>query len=173
MKNTFRCSLTRQDYISFEKTKQKMYFIKPLLIFGAVGMVFIAYAAITSKNYTLLIAMAISLVLAFVFCAYSYNVTVKKTVDNYLKGDSSYLKPIEFTVDENTVEIKNLPEENEAGTVGIYPYSIMNAIYENEKYFYFIVGMEAKILPKVAVPEAMKAAVFSAIKNNPNCVFVK
>lgn len=172
MRNTFRYALTVQDYIHFERMNMKRAFrssIVMIVMFLGLGV----FLYITEKNLTILISFAIGSIVILLAHICSYYVSASKKAKNYVKKDNSYLKPTEITITDKTIETNNLPNENEAGMVAVYPYSIMNAIYETNEYFYFLIGNEAKILPKSAVPDEMKELVFKEIKKNPNCVFIK
>lgn len=172
MRNTFRYALTVQDYIHFERMNMKRAFrssIVMIVMFLGLGV----FLYITEKNLTILISFAIGSIVILLAHICSYYVSASKKAKNYVKKDNSYLKPTEITITDKTIETNNLPNENEAGFVAVYPYSIMNAIYETNEYFYFLIGNEAKILPKSAVPDEMKELVFKEIKKNPNCVFIK
>lgn len=172
MRNTFRYALTVQDYIYFERMNMKRAFrssMVMIVMFLGLGV----FLYITEKNLTILISFAIGSIVILLAHICSYYVSASKKAKNYVKKDNSYLKPTEITITDKTIETNNLPNENEAGMVAVYPYSIMNAIYETNEYFYFLIGNEAKILPKSAVPDEMKELVFKEIKKNPNCVFIK
>lgn len=172
MRNTFRYALTVQDYIYFERMNMKRAFrssIVMIVMFLGLGV----FLYITEKNLTILISFVIGSIVILLAHIYSYYVSASKKANNYVKKDNSYLKLTEITITDKTIETNNLPNENEAGMVAVYPYSIMNAIYETNEYFYFLIGNEAKILPKSAVPDEMKELVFKEIKKNPNCVFIK
>lgn len=172
MRNTFRYVLTLQDYIYFERMNMKRAFrssIVMIVMFLGLGV----FLYITEKNLTILISFSIGSIVILLAHICSYYVSASKKAKNYVKKDNSYLKLTEITITDKTIETNNLPNENEAGMVAVYPYSIMNAIYETNEYFYFLIGNEAKILPKSAVPDEMKELVFKEIKKNPNCVFIK
>ncbi len=104
---------------------------------------------------------------------YFYNTGIEKKVKKYIAADTQYLSPCEITVDENTVEYKNIPRMNEAGIISVYPFTVIRTIYEAENYFYFVIGFEVKILPKRDIPDEMKQQVFNQIKKNANYLFIK
>lgn len=176
MKNTFRYALSFEDYLNFEKFSYKVRktgTASVLLIMLATGYLVytvIRYKTLSPEYYFYYGVVVVTLIASIIF---SSKIAPKTRVKRYTTKDSSYFSTNEITVDEKTVEIKNIPEENQAGMVCVYPYTVMNAVYETEKYFYFLVGSEVKILPKDAVPNEMKAVVFRDIKSNPNCIFVK
>lgn len=173
MKNIFRYSLSEEDYLSFEKMQFKRGFF-PSTIVMIVCFIFIGvYNYITEKNLIILIGTVVAVVILFLFFAIYNTAIVKGRVKKYIAMDSSYLGENEIIIDNNAVEIKNIPKENEAGIIAVYPYKIMRAIVENNDYFYFYIGMEAKILPKRCIPDEMKQQVFSSIKNNRNYVYMK
>jgi hypothetical protein len=122
---------------------------------------------------TYLIGTVLAVVLLVLCIAFYFSYGIKNKVLKYTNGDSSYLAMTELSVTDNTIETNSLPNQNEAGIVAIYPYSIMNVIYESEEYFYFYIGYEVKILPKSAVPQEMKQQVFSQIRRNQNYVKLK
>ncbi len=173
MKNTFRYSLSRQDYIAFEKMKTKLNTIRPVIFLAFFALAFCIYWYVSTKDLVFLVCTLVLFAIYICSVAYKYYISSKKAVDKYLSLDDGYLKSAEFSVDSYGIESRGLPEENESMVITAYPYSIMNAIYETEDYFYFFVGFEVKILPKSAVPPQMQATVFGQIKKNTNCVFVK
>lgn len=173
MRNTFRYSLDYQDFVNFEKFNLKKTIKSFILLFLMLITFFIFYFYVGSKNYNIIISVVIISVIFALSFFITYKAMPKKRVKEYIQKDNSYLKPIEMTITDNAIETNNLPDFNEAGIVAIYPYSIMNVIYETNDYFYFIICNEAKILPKRAIPDEMRELVFKEIKKNPNCVFVK
>lgn len=175
MKNTFRYSLAFEDYINFEKFSfrlRKVGFSVFLFIMLATG--YLVYNIVKNGNisweYYLYYAVVVVILLGFYF--YSTYLAPKVKAKKYTR-DKAYFGQSEISIDEKAVEIKNITEENQAEIDCIYPYSVINAIYETETYFYFIIGNEVKILPKSAVPNEMKEIVFKYIKGNQNCIFVK
>lgn len=176
MRNTFRYALKNDDYINFENFAYKIRktgYVSLFLIMIATG--FFVYNLVKYKIFSVeyyIYFAAVIFVLAFI-SFYRWKIEPKKRVKKYVCADNSYFDQNEITVDEKTVEFKNLPRENQAGIVCVYPFTAMNVIYETDKYFYFSVGAECRILPKDAVPKEMKEVVFKIIKNNPNYVFVK
>ena len=173
MRNTFRYSLNCQDFINFEKFNMKKQSNIMFTFFLMVIVFFAIYCYMVFNSYYGLIFAAVFAVLAGLMLFCSFKISPKKRVNNYLKKDNSYLKTTEITITDKAIETNNLPNENEAGIVAIYPYSVMNAIYETDDYFYFFIGNEARILPKSAVPNEMKELVFKEIKNSQKCIFVK
>lgn len=172
MRNTFRYALTVQDFIHFERMNIKRAF-RPSIVMIVMFLGLGVFLYITEKNLTMLISFSVGSIVILLAHIYSYYVSASKKANNYVKKDNSYLKSTEFTVTDKAIETNNLPSENEAGIVAIYPYSVMTAIYETNEYFYFLIGNEARILPKSAVPDEMKDLVFKEIKKNSNCVFIK
>lgn len=176
MRNTFKYTLTFEDYLSFEKLKVKMrrgnLFIGVLLVVvssfilyntiknGYVGQMYYFYYGIFSA-------------IAIIMALYNNMIAPKRSVKKYINRDSSYLGENQITIDSDAVEIKTIPAEKQAGTVCIYPYNVMAIIYENQDYFYFSVGSEVKILPKRVIPNEMKEDVFKSIESNSNCVLIK
>ncbi len=173
MKNTFRATLNKEDFVIWERLQFKRSRLMPTLITALMFIVFSAYYLIAEKNFTLIIAMVIAFVVCGAYFLYVYNVGIEKKVEKYLAADAQYLSPCEITIDENTVEYRNMPMMNEAGIINVYPYSVIRAIYETENYFYFNVGFELKILPKRDIPDGMKQQVFNYIKQNANYFFIK
>lgn len=173
MRNIFRYSLTEEDYLSFEKMQLKRRVVLSTIVMTVCFLAIGFYNYIASKNPSILIGSIIAAVIALLTFAVLYITTVKRRVKRYIFMDSSYLGENEIIIDNNAIEIKNIPKENEAGIISIYPYKIMRAIVENNDYFYFYIGMEAKILPKRSIPNEMKQQIFSNIKNNKNYVYIK
>lgn len=173
MKNTFRSTLNKEDFISWERLQFKRSRLIPALIMAVMFVVYAVYYYITIQDLTLVIATVTAAVLCGAYALYMYNRGIEKRVERYIHSDSQYLSPYEITIDDSTIEYKNMPMINEAGIVIVCPYSVMRAIYETENYFYFYIGFEIKILPKRDIPDEMKQQVFAQIKKNRNCFFVK
>lgn len=173
MKNTFRSTLKKEDFIIWERLQFKRSRLIPGLIMAVVFIIYAGYYYMVSQNLTLVISTVIATAFCGAYAFYVYNKGIEKRIDRYIAADSQYLSPYEISIDENTIEYKNLPMINEAGVVVICPYSIIRAIYETENYFYFYIGYEIKILPKRDIPDEMKQQVFSRIKKNRNCIFIK
>ena len=173
MKNTFRLTPNKEDFVIWERLQYKRSKLIPTLITALMFVTFFGYYLIANKNLTLIIAALVAVVICGAYFLYAYNVGIEKKVEKYITADAQYLSQCEITIDENTIEYKNLPMINEIGIISVYPYSIMRAIYETENYFYFIIGFEVKILPKRDIPDEMKQQVFSQIKKNRNCIFLK
>lgn len=173
MKNRFRYSLSEQDYLFFEKMQFKKSFLPATVAMMLCFIVIGAYNYITAKDTILLVGSACAALISILFFVLYNHSILKNRVKKYLKMDSAYLGEGEIAIDSNAVEVKNIPRENEAGIIAVYPYKIMRAIVENQDYFFFYIGMEAKILPKRCIPDEMKQQVFSNLKNNRNYVYMK
>ncbi|MDE5973618.1 MAG: hypothetical protein K2G73_02975 [Eubacterium sp.] len=173
MKNTFRVTPNKDDFVIWEKLQFKRSRLIPTLITAFMFIAFFAFYLIAEKNSSLIIAAVIAFVVCGAYFLYVYNVGIEKKVERYLAADAQYLSPCEITIDENTVEYRNIPMMNEAGIINVYPYSVIRAIYETENYFYFNVGFELKILPKRDIPDQMKQQVFNQIKKNANYFYIK
>lgn len=173
MKNTFRVTPNKEDFVIWERLQFKRSRLIPTLITAFMFILFSAFYLIAEKNLTLSIATIIAFAVFGAYFLYVYNVGIEKKVEKYLAADAQYLSPCEITIDENTVEYRNMPKRNEAGIINVYPYSVIRAIYETENYFYFYVGFELKILPKRDIPDQMKQQVCNYIKQNANYFFIK
>ena len=172
MKNTFRSTLKKEDFIVWERLQFKRSKLIPMLITALIFIVFAIYYLIVNRNFSLIIAAVIAFVICGAYFLYFYNTGIEKKVKKYIAADTQYLSPCEITVDENTVEYKNIPRMNEAGIISVYPFTVIT-IYEAENYFYFVIGFEVKILPKRDIPDEMKQQVFNQIKKNANYLFIK
>ncbi len=172
MKNTFRSTLKKEDFIVWERLQFKRSKLIPMLITALIFIVFVIYYLIVNRNFSLIIAAVIAFVICGAYFLYFYNTGIEKKVKKYIAADTQYLSPCEITVDENTVEYKNIPRMNEAG-ISVYPFTVIRTIYEAENYFYFVIGFEVKILPKRDIPDEMKQQVFNQIKKNANYLFIK
>lgn len=165
---------TTEDYIAFEKFKYKRN--KTFLFTYIICLFFILmalYDFFTTKSYDRIIFAAALVVMNVIVTIYTTSIASKKKVKNMISKDMNYLTPNEITIDEKTIEIKNIPQPNQMGIVSVYPYSIMNVIYETEECYFFFLGIEVKILPKRAIPQENKEYVEKTIRNNKNYVFVK
>lgn len=173
MKNTFRSTLKKEDFIVWERLQFKRSKLIPMLITALMFIVFSIYYLIVNRNFTLIIATVIAFVVCGAYFLYFYNTGIEKRVKKYIAADAQYISPCEITVDENTVEYRNIPMMNEAGIINVYPFTVIRTIYETENYFYFVIGFEVKILPKRDIPDEMKQQVFNQIKKNANYLFIK
>lgn len=162
------------DYISFEKFKFKRnrsFFLTYLTcaVFIAMGI----YDVIVSKNYQMLILAAAIAIIECSAAFYEIKIAPQRKVKKLISADSNYLTPNEITIEDKAIEIKNIPSENQAGIVAVYPYSIMSVIYETTDYFYFFIGTEVKILAKKNIPQENTEYVKKVISRNKNYIFSK
>lgn len=162
------------DYISFEKFKFKRN--RSLLFTYIICVFFIAmgiYDVIVSKDYQMLIFAAAMALIDVLTAVYEIKILPKKRVKRILAADSNYLTANEITIDDKTIEIKNIPNENQAGIVAVYPYSVMSVIYETTDYFYFFIGTEVKILAKKNIPQESAQYVKKIISSKRNYIYSK
>ncbi len=170
----FVYSLTFDDYLVFERFKLKRnrssFFIYIMTIFYfAMGL----YTGIASRNYEI-IYINIAVVLSV--CAgtvYSHIFAPKKRVKKMIEEDSGCLNKNEIIISENAIEVKSLPDENQSGSLEIYPYAIMQAIYETEENYYFFIDLLVKIVPKRAIPAELIEEAKKNISKNKNYIFIK
>lgn len=162
------------DYISFENFKFKRN--RSLLFTYIICVFFIAigvYDVIVSKNYQMLVFAIAMALLDAVTAFYEMKIGPKKRVKKLLSSDSNYLTANEITIDDKAIEIKNIPNENQAGIVAVYPYSVMSVIYETTDYFYFFIGTEVKILAKKNIPQESAQYVKKIISSKRNYMYSK
>ncbi|HBN39090.1 MAG TPA: hypothetical protein DD404_06130 [Ruminococcaceae bacterium] len=162
------------DYISFEKFKFKRN--RSLLFTYIICVFFIAmgiYDVIVSKDYQMLIFAAAMALIDVLTAVYEMKILPKKRVKRILAADSNYLTANEITIDDKAIEIKNIPNENQAGIVAVYPYSVMSVIYETTDYFYFFIGTEVKILAKKNIPQESAQYVKKIISSKRNYIYSK
>lgn len=165
---------TADDYIAFEKFKNKRN--KTFFFTYIVCLIFMSmalYDFFTTKNYNEIIFAAALVVMNIIITVYTTSVASKKRVKNMISSDINYLTPNEIIIDEKNIEIKNIPQQNQMGIVAVYPYSIMNVIYETDEYYFFFLGTEVKLLPKKSIPQEYREYVEKTIRKNKNYMFVK
>ena len=126
MKNTFRSTLKKEDFIVWERLQFKRSKLIPMLITALIFIVFVIYYLIVNRNFSLIIAAVIAFVICGAYFLYFYNTGIEKKVKKYIAADTQYLSPCEITVDENTVEYKNIPRMNEAGIISLPFYCYKN-----------------------------------------------
>lgn len=165
---------TADDYIAFEKFKykrNKTFFFTYIfcLIFIAMAL----YDFFTTKSYERIIFAAALVVMNIIVTVYTTSIASKNRVKNMISKDINYLTPNEIIIDEKKIEIKNVPQKNQMGIVAVYPYSIMNVIYETDEHYFFFLGTEVKLLPKKSIPQEYKEYVEKVIRENKNYMFVK
>lgn len=171
---TFSYTPMAEDYLAFEKFKTKRN--KTVFFTYVICLVFISmalYDFFTTKSYDRIIFAAALVVMNVIVTVYTTGIASKKRIKDMISKDANYLTPYEVTIDSKTVEFRNIPQANQMGIVSVYPYSIMNVIYETAEYYYFFLGTEVKILPKRAIPAQNKEYVEKTIQNNRNYIFIK
>ena len=131
------------------------------------------YDVIVSKDYQMLIFAAAMALIDVLTAVYEMKILPKKRVKRILAADSNYLTANEITIDDKAIEIKNIPNENQAGIVAVYPYSVMSVIYETTDYFYFFIGTEVKILAKKNIPQESAQYVKKIISSKRNYIYSK
>lgn len=172
MKTTFKYALTKEDYLFFEKIFAKRQF-RSVLFPALIFVIYTISVFVRSHNFTILFfsfAVLLGIAIGYFVCIPAL---IKRKVKTYTNSDKSYFSPVEITIDDKKIESKKLFEESAAEIIGIYPYSIMRAIIENENYIYFYISNEVRILPKAAIPQEFKETVFSNIKKNTNYTYMK
>lgn len=170
----FVYSLTFDDYLGFEKFKLKrnktsFFSYVMCLFFVAMGV----YDAVVYKNLYLVFIAIIMVLFGAATSFYSLKIAPKKRVKNLLSLDSTYLCQNRAVIDERTIEIRNIPQENQPGIVAVYPYSVMSVIYETEDCYYFFITTEVKILPKRVIPPELSDYIKKVISKNKNYLYIK
>lgn len=173
MKNTFRYSLDFSDFVKYEKFCFKKYVLPQSIMTLIMIAAIVIYSGAAQKNIYVTI---FGLLAAAAFAAgiyFKYTAGIRKKVKKYTVKDSLCFNENEITVNDNSIEIKNIPDESGVSFMGIYPFSIMTVIYENKDFFCFQIGGDARLLPKSSVPVNMREIVFNQIRSNRNCITVK
>lgn len=165
MKNTFRYHLTLEDYISYNKNAYKKSAITASIISGALIAIISIYYSFLIKNTIILIGVVLSIIILAAYNFYMYNKGIEKRFIKMYGNCKFYFEEKEITVTPDSIESKNFPDAEGAGLVGIYPYSIMKVIYETDTLFVFVIGNEAKLMPKRAVPPEMQEEVFAMLRS--------
>lgn len=175
MIGSFIYSLTKEDYITFEKMKVKQSKTNLISYFTALFLLVIGvFNAVSTKNYTNLIIPCIFIVATVFINYYAVKIRPKKVVNNYTQLDKSYFGQKKITVNNNSIEIEQLPSENgEPSAIGVYPYSAVGAIFESKDYYQIIMTTEATLIPKRDIPQEIAQSVENTFKRNPNYVFMK
>ena len=173
MKNTFRYSLTEQDYIIFEKFNFKRIY-KPILILVIMAITGFSIYYYCKFKLPIYIVAGILFLLGSLAVFYNrYTDGINNKVRRYVQNDKSYLKQVEISIDRKGIELNTLSNEGDVQINVIYPYSIMNVIFETDDFLYFIIDSEAKILPKSVIPNEMHGEVLRLIKKNKKRMYVK
>lgn len=174
MRNTFRYSLTLQDYINYYQIQYKRIMKSSTKVIFAMFAFLALYYTFVYKDLIIAFGMIIAILFSACMMLINYKVIIKNNTKNMIKkSPRTYLRQIEITFTDREIETNNLPFENEAAFIAVYPYSIINAIIETDEYFVFNLGTVAKILPKRAIPPEMREQVFRQIRSNKNCTFLK
>lgn len=172
MSFTFNYILDKQDLINFELFKLKgsrfmtMLYLSALIVIG-IG----TYYSVKEKEYVYFLIMALYVLVIGLFSLYISKIRPKKRADKCIKKDATYTELRQITVNDNCVEFKTLPKENEPMLLAVYPYNIINAIIETKNYIQFVLPSGANIVPKAAIPQEMRADVIKCLKTNMNYVF--
>lgn len=170
----FEYSLTFDDYVAFEKFKlKKNRTLMLTLIFFIVLLIIEIYNAAVYKDYTTLVLFVALIAADLAVTAYSYYVMPKEKVSKFISLDSSYLGQREIKIDDKKIVLKYKPMKNDAAVLAIYPYSVMNAIFETEGCYYFFVGNEAKLLPKRVIPAELSDYVKKVLSGKKNYIYIK
>lgn len=173
MKNTFRFTLSEQDYILFEKFNHKRT-VRPIYIMIMLAIIaFEAYFYIKFRMPGYIMTCVFFLCVEFLIYWNRSNNGCENRVRRYIQNDKTYLKPQEISVDRKGIELTILSNEDEIQFKAIYPYSLMSVIFETDHYFYFVINNEVKILPKRDIPNEMHGEVLRLVKNNKNRIYVK
>ncbi|MCC8072594.1 MAG: hypothetical protein LIO62_00490 [Clostridiales bacterium] len=147
-------SLTRKDYISFEvmKFRQQRTGIIAFTFCCVILAVGIHYA-ISQDDYIYLISTAVMLAAVIFEMIYLSKVRPKRRVDKLLSNDETYTSPVRMKISPDFVELESVPKENEPMVIGVYPFGVINAIFETSEYYYLYLTAEVKILPKNIIPK--------------------
>lgn len=173
MTNSFNYSLKAENFIDFERFYFKKFVLPRSFIFFAMFAAVLFVEIFSEKNpYIIGICAAAAAVFAFSLY-YRYTVGIKKKVNKYINCDSAYLGEVKLTMDSYTAQWQNIPSPGEAEITTVYPFSVMNVIYDTEKFYCFQVGTEAKILPKDVIPPLIKVLVDGRITQQKNYVKIK
>lgn len=164
MRDTFRYSLTLDDYLSYNRTAYKKSITAMSVLGGSFIVITAVYYYVLMKNAAIFIGLAVAVAIAAAYMLYMYNVGIKKRFIRQNGNSRYYFEEKEITITPDSIETKNFPDADSAGIVGIYPYSIMKVIYETDELFVFIIGNEAKMFPKRAVPPQMREEVFNRLR---------
>lgn len=165
MRNTFRYSLTLDDYLSYNRTAYKKSIMAMSVFVGSFIVITAVYYYFVMKNAAIFIGLAVAVLFAATYMLYMYNIGIKKRFIRQNGNCRFYFEEKEITITPDSIESRNLPDADSAGIVGIYPYSIMKVIYETDSLFVFVIGNEAKMFPKRAVPPQMQEEVFNQLRS--------
>ena len=80
MKNTFRSTLKKEDFIVWERLQFKRSKLIPMLITALIFIVFSIYYLIVNRNFSLIIAAVIAFVICGAYFLYFYNTGIEKKV---------------------------------------------------------------------------------------------
>ena len=172
MKFTFDYILTKQDLINFELFKLKGSKFMTMLYLSALVVIGIGtYYSVKDRDITYIIIMALYAFSIGLYSLYISQIIPKRSANNYVKKDVTYTQLRQITIDNECVEFKTSPKENEPMLLGVYPYNIIEAIIESKNYIQFVLPSGANIVPKAAIPQEIRADVIKCLKNNMNYVF--
>ena len=85
MKNTFRSTLKKEDFIVWERLQFKRSKLIPMLITALIFIVFAIYYLIVNRNFSLIIAAVIAFVICGAYFLYFYNTGIEKRLKNILQ----------------------------------------------------------------------------------------
>lgn len=170
MRNTFRYAPEMEDYIKYYTATLKGFYSMKAGMFCVFFIAMAVYYGVLEKNLTYTIGLVICAAIMGLSLLYTLKVGIKKKAIKQISKSKEFFENREITITPNSIETRNLPEDNEAQIIGIYPYNIMKLIYETSDQFIFIVGGEAKLLPKRIIPPEMQEEVFENIRKSNKCV---
>ena len=88
--------------------------------------------------------MALYALLIGLFSLYISKIRPKRRANNFVKKDVTYTQLRQITIDNECVEFKTSPKENEPMLLSVYPYNIIEAIIESKNYIQFVFSILLK-----------------------------
>lgn len=168
-------SLCFDDYYRLEKFKVKRN--RTALFSYLICLSLIAVTTfdfIHTKSLLHLCICAAILVIISVYTIYVMRVKTRRTVRRILNNDLGYLGRNEVRIYEDSIEFRFIPIlEKDATVETVYPYALCSAIYECDRYYYFVMGDETRILPKMEILPSYRLAVNEVLKRNINYIKTK
>lgn len=168
-------SLSFDDFFRLEKFKVKRSRTAPLSYLMSLSLIAMTTLNfIYTKSYTSIIICAVILILISLYTVYMVKIKTRLTVRRRLNNDIGMLGRNEVKIYNDSVEFKVMPiKKDETVIEVVYPYALCSAIIECDRYYYFVIGDDIRILPKFEIQPSYRTEVNEVLKKNINYIKVK
>lgn len=168
-------SLSFDDFFRLEKFKVKRS--RTALFSYLISLFLIAMTTLNfmhTKSYESIIIGAVIFIIISLYTVYMVKIKPRLTVRRRLKNDIGMLGRNEVKIYNDSIEFKVMPlKEDETVIEVVYPYALCSAIIECDRYYYFLIGDDIRILPKFEIQPSYRVEVNEMLKRNINYIKAK